>query len=76
MRSNICFAYDELTSYIGISGQLVGAISLGYADEKDLQMFELCIGNSQKAELGKADRRKSIAYIKSRKADCHSVYYI
>lgn len=31
---NTCFAYDELVSYIGISGQLVGAISLGYADEK------------------------------------------
>ncbi len=32
--ANTCFAYDELASYIGISGQLVGAISLGYADEK------------------------------------------
>lgn len=31
--ANTCFAYDELVDFIGITGQLVGAISLGYPDE-------------------------------------------
>ncbi len=31
--ANTCFAYDELVSYAGITGQLVGAIALGYANE-------------------------------------------
>lgn len=32
--ANTCFAYRELEDYIGIKGQLVGAISLGVADEQ------------------------------------------
>lgn len=32
--ANTCFAYHELTDYIDTKYQLVGAISLGYADEK------------------------------------------
>lgn len=32
--ANTCFAYDELVNYMGISGQLVGAISLGYPNEQ------------------------------------------
>ncbi len=32
--ANTCFAYDELVHYLGISGQLVGAISLGYPSEQ------------------------------------------
>lgn len=32
--ANTCFAYDELTSYLNTKSQLVGAIALGYADEK------------------------------------------
>jgi len=31
--ANTCFAYNELATHIGIQGQLVGAVSLGYADE-------------------------------------------
>lgn len=31
--ANTCFAYNELVSYIGTSAQLVGAVTLGYADE-------------------------------------------
>ncbi len=31
--ANTCFAYDELVDFIGITGQLVGAISLGHSDE-------------------------------------------
>lgn len=31
--ANTCFAYPELVDYIGIKGQLVGAVSLGIADE-------------------------------------------
>lgn len=31
--ANTCFAYDELVKFIGINGQLVGAISLGVPDE-------------------------------------------
>ena len=27
------FAYKELTDYIGKSGQLIGAVALGYPDE-------------------------------------------
>ena len=30
---NTCFAYKELTDYIGKSGQLIGAVALGYPDE-------------------------------------------
>lgn len=32
--ANTCFAYNELADYIGIKGQLVGAISLGIANEQ------------------------------------------
>ncbi len=32
--ANTCFAYEELVNYMGISGQLVGAISLGYPNEQ------------------------------------------
>ncbi len=32
--ANTCFAYDELVHHLGISGQLVGAISLGYPSEQ------------------------------------------
>ena len=31
--ANTCFAYNELVDFIGIKGQLVGAISLGIANE-------------------------------------------
>ena len=31
--ANTCFAYNELVNYIGTTHQLVGAVSLGYADE-------------------------------------------
>lgn len=31
--ANTCFAYNELADYIDIKGQLVGAISLGIANE-------------------------------------------
>lgn len=31
---NTCFAYAELIEYMGIEGQLMGAIALGYADEE------------------------------------------
>ena len=31
--ANTCFAYTDLVSAIGEAGQLVGAVSLGYADE-------------------------------------------
>ena len=31
--ANTCFAYNELVDYIGTTHQLVGAISLGYANE-------------------------------------------
>ncbi len=31
--ANTCFAYDELVNAAGITGQLVGAIALGYANE-------------------------------------------
>ena len=31
--ANTCFAYTELTEYIGIKGQLTGAVALGIADE-------------------------------------------
>ncbi len=30
---NTCFAYDELVKAVGMDGQLIGALSLGYADE-------------------------------------------
>lgn len=33
---NTCFAYPELMDYMGVSGQLVGAVALGIADEKPL----------------------------------------
>ncbi|MDE5776908.1 MAG: nitroreductase family protein [Lachnospiraceae bacterium] len=31
--ANTCFAYPELTGYMNIKGQLVGAVALGYANE-------------------------------------------
>lgn len=31
--ANTCFAYNELVDFIGIKGQLVGAVSVGAADE-------------------------------------------
>ncbi|MCM1181574.1 MAG: nitroreductase family protein [Clostridium sp.] len=31
---NTCFAYEELTAYIGLNVELVGAIALGYKAEK------------------------------------------
>lgn len=31
--ANTCFAYHELADFIGIKGQLIGAVSLGIADE-------------------------------------------
>ncbi len=31
--ANTCFAYKELTEYLGEKGQLTGAIALGYPDE-------------------------------------------
>lgn len=31
--ANTCFAYHELVEFIGIKGQLVGAVSIGAADE-------------------------------------------
>lgn len=33
---NTCFAYPELVDYMGVSGQLTGAVALGIADEKPL----------------------------------------
>lgn len=35
--ANTCFAYNELTSYLNTKDQLVGAIAVGYADEKPQQ---------------------------------------
>lgn len=35
--ANTCFAYDELVDFMGIQGQLVGAVSLGIADEAPAQ---------------------------------------
>lgn len=35
--ANTCFAYQELTSYLNTNDQLVGAIAVGYADEKPPQ---------------------------------------
>ncbi|AZV58355.1 nitroreductase family protein [Clostridium sp. AWRP] len=32
--ANTCFAYDELVNYIDVKTQLVGAVALGYPDEK------------------------------------------
>lgn len=32
--ANTCYAYNELAEFIGIKGQLVGAVSLGIANEK------------------------------------------
>lgn len=31
--ANTCFAYEELVDYMGITGQLLGAVSLGHAAE-------------------------------------------
>lgn len=31
--ANTCFAYSELTKYMNVKGQLVGAVALGYANE-------------------------------------------
>lgn len=35
--ANTCFAWPELMAFIGQPGQLVGAVALGYADEKPAQ---------------------------------------
>lgn len=35
--ANTCFAYPELTAYLGTDSQLTGAIAVGYADEKPAQ---------------------------------------
>lgn len=35
--ANTCYAYDELTAFLGTDSQLVGAIALGYADESPAQ---------------------------------------
>lgn len=35
--ANTCFAYPELTAYLGTKKQLVGVIALGYANEKPMQ---------------------------------------
>ena len=35
--ANTCFAYRELTEYLGEKGQLTGAIALGYPDENPHQ---------------------------------------
>lgn len=31
--ANTCFAYEELTTFLAMQGQLIGAVALGYADE-------------------------------------------
>ncbi|MBQ3515553.1 MAG: nitroreductase family protein [Lachnospiraceae bacterium] len=35
--ANTCYAYKELTEYLNTTKQLVGAIAVGYADEKPAQ---------------------------------------
>ena len=35
--ANTCFAYPELVAHIGTTAQLIGAIALGYSDEKPQQ---------------------------------------
>lgn len=35
--ANTCFAYHELTAYLGTEKQLVGAIALGYPNERPMQ---------------------------------------
>lgn len=35
--ANTCYAYKELTDYLGTTDQLVGAVALGYADELPAQ---------------------------------------
>lgn len=35
--ANTCYAYKEITEYLGTTQQLVGAIALGYADESPTQ---------------------------------------
>lgn len=35
--ANTCYAYDELTAFLGTDSQLVGAIALGYAEETPSQ---------------------------------------
>lgn len=35
--ANTCFAYAELVSYLNTEAQLVGAIALGYANERPSQ---------------------------------------
>lgn len=35
--ANTCYAYEELTEYLGTNNQLVGVIALGYADEEPQQ---------------------------------------
>ena len=35
--ANTCYAYDELTAFLGTDSQLTGAIALGYAEESPAQ---------------------------------------
>ena len=35
--ANTCFAYDDLMDYIGESGQLIGAVTVGYPAEAPMQ---------------------------------------
>lgn len=41
--ANTCFAYNELEKHIGTTHQLVGAVSLGYADETPSQRPRKCL---------------------------------
>ena len=34
--ANTCFAYKDMADFIKSSGQLIGAVTVGYADEKPL----------------------------------------
>ncbi len=43
--ANTCFAYNELVDYIGTTYQLVGAVSLGYADEAPVARPRKCLDN-------------------------------
>lgn len=41
--ANTCFAYSELTAYLKTENQLVGAIAIGYANEKPIQRPRKCL---------------------------------
>lgn len=43
--ANTCFAYSELTNYLNIVNQLVGAIAVGYPDEQPLPRPRKAIEN-------------------------------